>query len=205
MNNINFVFYHPHLSQISDRTLRSLLKKISAIAREIQSHEVLFLINTSDASPSEKQSMRDRLNGPLKHIPAYYLQNLERGSIELTITLTAVGIWLLQQTIGESIKESWLKSKMHKMLVNYLSGDLRRKVVDRHIDGILDGWIFDRYLIEDINKFIDDCGDITIRVELSTPDEIQSRIKEADGMKTIENIIKESERLIMKIENMDDA
>jgi hypothetical protein len=211
MNNVNFVFYHPHLDLISDRTLRSLLKKISTILREIQYQEVYYLINNSDISPSEKQSMRDRLKGPLNHIDAYYLQKLEKGSIELTISLTAVGIWLLQQTIGESIKESWHKSEMHKNLVSYLSGDIlkfsgdsRKEVLDRNIDRVLENWTFDNYLIEEVDKTTDNNGDINVRVDLSTPYEVQRRIDENKGPVTLEDIIKESEKEIVKLSELDD-
>lgn len=204
MNNVNFVFYHPHLVHISDRTLRSLLKKISTILKEIQYQEVFYLINTSDISPSEKQSMKDRVKGPLNHIDAYYLQKLEKGSIELTISLTAVGIWLLQQTIGESIKETWLKGEMHKNLVFYLSGDSRKEVLDKNIDRVLENWTFDNYLVDEVGKTTDENGDIHVRVDLSTPHEVQRRIDENIGPVTLEDIIKESEREIAKLDGQGD-
>ncbi|WP_233009521.1 hypothetical protein [Rheinheimera faecalis] len=204
MNNVNFVFYHPHLDPISDRTLRALLKKISTILREIQYQEVFHLINISDISPSEKQSMRDRVKGPINHIDAYYLQKLEKGSIEITISLTAFGIWLLQQTIGESIKEAWLKSEMHKNLVSYLSGDARKEVLDRNIDRVLENWTFDNYLVEDVSKTTDEKGDINVRVVLGTPYEVQRRINENKVPVTLEDIIKESEKEIAKLDAQND-
>lgn len=202
MNNVNFVFYHPHLDLLSDRTFRSLLKKISSVLRELQYQEALYLINSFDATPSQRQSMRDRLRGESSHIEAYYIQKLERGSVTLTISLTAVGLWLLQQTIGESIKEAWQKSSMHKELVSYLSGEKRKKVIERNIDVVLGGWIFDNYLIEDLNKTIDAEGDINVRVDLSTPISTLERVEGNSGVITIDGLIAESIRLAKELDEM---
>ncbi|KXJ46257.1 hypothetical protein SAMN04487868_112105 [Marinobacter salarius] len=205
MKNVNFVFYHPHLDLISDRTIRSLLKRISTILREIQYQEVAYLIRSSETTPSQKQSLRDRLDGQLNHIEAYYLERLERGSLTLTVTLTAFGIWLLQQTIGESIKEAWQQSNMHKELVAYLSGPQRKEVLDRNIDRVLDGWTFDNYVIEDVNKTTDEQGELTVRVDLSTPPQIQKRIEENSGPVTIDSIIEDSRRIIITLNKDRDA
>lgn len=205
MKNVNFVFYHPHLDLISDRTIRSLLKRISTILREIQYQEVAYLIRSSETTPSQKQSLRDRLDGQLNHIEAYYLERLERGSLTLTVTLTAFGIWLLQQTIGESIKEAWQQSNMHKELVAYLSGPQRKEVLDKNIDRVLDGWTFDNYVIEDVNKTTDDRGELTVRVDLSTPPQIQKRIEENSGPVTIDSIIEDSQRIIITLNKDRDA
>ncbi len=167
MKNVTFVFFHPDLDILSDRTIRSLLKKISVILREVQFQEIAYLIKQSDITPSEKQSLRDRLGGQLNHIEAYYLERLERGSLTLTVSLTAVAIWLLQQTIGESIKEAWRQSEMHKNLVSYLSGPQRKEVLVKNIDRVLDAWSYDDYLIEDTNKSIDNQGDLTVKVDLA--------------------------------------
>lgn len=138
--------------------------------------------------------MRDRLKGQLNHIEAYYLERLEKGSIELTITLTAFGVWLLQQTIGESIKEAWLKSDMHKDLVDYLSSDRRKVVLDRNIDTVLSGWRFDNYTIDDMNKVVDDQGDINVKVILGTPFEVTRRIESNSGIVNLDSIISESKK-----------
>ena len=179
--------------------IRSLLKRISTILREIQNQEVAYLIRSSETTPSQKQSLRDRLDGQLNHIEAYYLERLERGSLTLTVTLTALGIWLLQQTIGESIKEAWQQSNMHKELVAYLSGPQRKEVLDRNIDRVLDGWTFDNYVFEDVHKTTDDQGELTVRVDLSTPPQIQKRIDENSGPVTIDSIIEDSQRIIITL------
>lgn len=106
MKNIHFKFYHPDLDIVSDRTLRSLLKKISTLTREIQYREVFYIIDQLDLFQNEKQSLKDKLKGPLNHIHAYYLDQIQRGSITLTISLSALGLYLLDRTIGETIKDA---------------------------------------------------------------------------------------------------
>ena len=202
MNNVNFVFYHPDLDLLSDRTFRSLLKKISSVLRELQYQEALHLIRSFDATPSQRQSMRDRIRAQSSHIEAYYIQKLERGSVTLTVTLTGGALWLLQLTIGESIKEAWQKSAMHKDLVSYLSGDGRKEVIEKNIDVVLGGWIFDNYLIESVDKKIDDEGDINVRVDLTTPKSTLERIKENSGVITIDSLIAESIRLSKELDGI---
>ena len=80
MKNNTFHIYHPELDVISDQTLRSILKKFSILTREIQYQEVMHLISVAEISPSEKQSMRDRLKRPLHHIDGYYFRKIEKGS-----------------------------------------------------------------------------------------------------------------------------
>lgn len=40
----------------------------------------------------------------------------ETGSVVLVGTISAVGLWLLNQTLGESFKDAWKKSELHKKL-----------------------------------------------------------------------------------------
>ena len=202
MNNVNFVFYHPDLDLLSDRTFRSLLKKISAVLREIQYQEAIYLINSFDATPPQRQSMRDRIRGQASNIEAYYIQKLERGSVTLTVSLTAVGLWILQNTIGESIKEAWQKSAMHKDLVSYLSGEKRKDILDRNIDAVLGGWTLDSYLIENMEKTIDSDGDLNVRIDLSTPRSTIERIKHNSGVITVEGIISESIKLSKELDGI---
>ncbi|MCF5703429.1 hypothetical protein [Pseudomonas syringae] len=196
MKNLKLNFYHPDLDIISDRTLRSLLKKISTIAKEIQYQEVFYIVNQSQASGSEKQSLRDRLKGPLHHNEAYYVEKIERGSLTITVIVSSAGIWLLQQTIGESIKEAWLQSEMHKNLVAYLTSPTRKTIIDRNIDVVLGGMTFDNYVIEDVQKIDVDNDTHMANISLTTPYRVRERIERNSGVVTIDSIIADSEQII---------
>lgn len=179
MKNIQFKFYHPDLNVVSDRTLRSLLKKISTLSREIQYQEVMYLINNSDLHANEKQSLRDKLNAPLNHIHAYYVDKIERGSIEIILSLSACALWLLDKTIGETIKDAWKRTDLNQSLLDYLlKGNHRQTIINRNIDRVLDAWSFDGFLIDNIEKTTPTPDELIINVNLKTEANIAAHLKE---------------------------
>ncbi|AMK75450.1 MULTISPECIES: hypothetical protein [Methylomonas] len=200
MKEIKFKIYHPSIDIVSDRTFRSLLKTFSSLIREVQYQEVIYLINHSELLPSEKQSLRDRLKGPLNHIPAYYVEKIERGSIVIEVSVSAMALWLLKNTIGESVKEAWKQSEMHKSIVAYLSGsDERKRVIDKNIDMVFDAWKFDAFIVENIEKEELDDDTFSITVNLNTSplleEHIKENVKKVDTHLVIEEIQKEINRL----------
>lgn len=179
MKNIAFKIYHPSLDIVSDRTFRSILKKFSTLLREIQYQEVLYLIKKSQLSPSEKQSLRDKLRGPLNHIDAYYIERIERGSLIIEGAMTAAALWSLKITVGESVKEAWKQSEMHKSLVTYLSGSKEReKVIERNVDRVLDAWNFDGFIVESIEKEHIENETLLVTVNINTEPSLAKHIKE---------------------------
>lgn len=200
MKNITFEIYHPDLNIVSDRTLRGLLKKLSSLLREIQYQEVFYLINNSSISPSEKQSLRDKLKGPLHHIDAYYFERIEKGSILIGGTLTAVGLWLLKNTIGESVKEAWKQSEMHQNLVDYLSKPKERKeVLDRNIDKVIDAWDFESFLIENIEKSENE-DNLTVRINLTTDPMLKKHVKENIKQIDTDLVLSELKKEIIRLQ-----
>jgi hypothetical protein len=203
MKKITFEIYHPDLDIVSDRTLRSILKKFSSLLREIQYQEVLYLINISDLTAPQKQSLRDRLKGPLNHIDAYYVERIEKGSILIVGALTATGLWLLKNTIGESIKEVWKQSEMHSNLVDYLSKPkVRGDVVDRCIDRVFDAWNFEGFIIENIEK--EKIGeDLKVRVNLNTDPIVKKHVEKNVQEINVEYLLQELEKEILRLNSND--
>lgn len=205
MKNIKFRIYHPSLDVLSDRTLRSILKKFSTLLKEVQFQEILYLVNTSKLSPSEKQSLRDRLQGPLNHIDSYYVEKIERGSLIIEVVLTAAGLWLLKNTLGESIKEAYKESEMHKYLVSYLSNSIERKeVIDRNIDRVFDAWNFDGYVVESVEKNYQDNDTLRVTVNIDTSDTLKEHVKKNVLTINTDLVIQELEKEIKRIENSKD-
>lgn len=91
---------------------------------------------------------------------------------------------------------------MHKDLVEYLSGNKRKEVLDRNIDHVLSGWVFDNYSVEDLTKSIDDAGNLNIRVDLSTPNHVIDRIENNSGLVTVESLIAESIRIAEELDRI---
>ena len=50
-----------------------------------------------------------------------------------------------------------------------------------------------------MQKTTDERGELTVRVDLSTPPQIQKRIEENSGPVTIDSIIEDSERIIITL------
>lgn len=202
MKNIKFKIYHPSLDVLSDRTLRSILKKFSTLLKEIQFQEVLYLINSCDLSLSEKQSLRDRLWGPLNHIDSYYVEKVERGSLIIEATLSAAGLWLLKNTLGESIKEAYSQSEMHKSLVSYLSNSNERKeVIDRNIERVFNAWNFDGYIVESVEKDYPDNDTLQVTVNIDTSKKLKEHVKNNVVKINTDFVIQELEKEIMRLEN----
>jgi hypothetical protein len=114
-------FYYPDLEFISDRTFRESLKLASRTIHQIHLGEIDHLIATSELANRAKQSLRDRLRGKTDHLPNYYVESVNRGSLEIAVTLTGFGIWLLQSTIGETVKEAWTRTQFHRHLARFLA------------------------------------------------------------------------------------
>jgi len=199
MQELSISIYHPTLSIWSDHTFRSILKKTSSLMREIQYQEVMHLINTADLTPSEKQSLRDKLKGPLNHVDSYYVEKIERGSLTITALAAGAGFFILQSTIGESIKDAWKQVEMHKKIVDYLSKPLvRQPVLDRNFDRVFDAWNFNGFLIDGVEKTeSEDCVNynIVLRTDESVQEHIDAHYKKMTSSAVVQAGIKEIERL----------
>lgn len=53
---------------------------------------------------------------------------VDKGSIEIAIAATGLAIWVLQQTLGETLKEAWQESDWHKQLKQFLLKGRHKKV-----------------------------------------------------------------------------
>ncbi|GIB64724.1 hypothetical protein VCSRO93_3748 [Vibrio cholerae] len=201
MKDIYFKIYHPTLDLVSDRTFRSILKKFSSVIREIQYQEVMVLVNQSDLSPSEKQSIRDKLKGKLNHIDAYYIEKIERGSITITGLVTTAALGLLAVTVGESVKEAWKKSEFHKSLVEYLTMDLtREKQIERNVDRVFEAWNFDGFVIESVEKEQMPDGSIEIVININTAPWLSKHIEDNLTRDDVDTLLVQLNDEIKKLE-----
>lgn len=108
---------------ISDRTARELLKELSKAIRWAQRSEVNRVLHSAPLERAQIQSLNDRLDHKLEAIPAYYLERLEEGSLKGTFIVSAFGLWLLQNTVGETVKEAWLAYDVHQTIISYIEDD----------------------------------------------------------------------------------
>lgn len=120
-------FYFPDLRFISDRTFRETLKFASQRIHAIHRQEIDHIIDLFELTDRQRQSIRDRLSHTIDHIPNYYIETIERGSLTIAMVLSASVYFLLQKTMGKTIEEAWTKTNFHHRLVQYLSTPLLAK------------------------------------------------------------------------------
>ena len=58
------------------------------------------------------------------------------GSIEITLSLAAIAYWVVDKTLGETLKEAWLTSELHFNLLDFLRVRIseRKSQLDTRID-----------------------------------------------------------------------
>src|SRR5690348_1777693 len=54
-----------------------------------------------------------QLDKPLIQYQAVRVAAAEKGSLALCLGVTAFGWWVLEKTIGETVKDAWKESEMH--------------------------------------------------------------------------------------------
>lgn len=130
MNEFHIRIYHPELQNLSDRTFRQILKRASALIREIQLAEVLNFIDEMELTQPQRQSLRDSVISSMETVPAYYVEKVERSSLTLVIVATAGAWWLLDKTVGESVSAAFQKTELHRRIVDTLSTPFGRKKLE---------------------------------------------------------------------------
>ncbi len=53
---------------------------------------------------------------------AILLRGIEKGSVEIIVVGSALLIYILKQTLGETLKEVWLEGELHRKIKNFLLG-----------------------------------------------------------------------------------
>jgi hypothetical protein len=200
---IHLNIIHNEIRNISDRTLQMLLKGLSKVLRLAQREEIDYLINIFEATEGQKQSLRDRMHKKITSAASYDLLRLEKGSIELVIALTAVGVWLLQTTLGESIKDAWTQTKAHKKIVDFLkSGDRNKRIADRILQLLHEKNVYKgRFIIQSVKMECDNFGKRTLTIQLKTPDDLQKQLP--DSQINGDFVLKEGERRIRILQSND--
>jgi len=56
------------------------------------------------------------------------MKEVKTGSIEITVVFTGLAIWLLQATLGETVKEAWKKTKIHKGIIKWVEEERPSKL-----------------------------------------------------------------------------
>lgn len=130
MSSIRIKLRLENIQGVSDRTARTLLKDLSRVSRRAQMREIEAIMRAAKLDRALKQSIRDRLIDELADAPAYYLQHARAGSIEIVVVVGAVGIWLLQNTLGETFKDAWKETEFHNAVIDWVKNKRAKKMAN---------------------------------------------------------------------------
>lgn len=128
MTPILIILRFGEIDGVSDRTARSLFRDLSKFCRRIQVRETEALMRFAHLNRRERQSFSDRIAPDIESGPVYYLKSAETGSIEIAIYLSALGIWLLQATVGETLKSAWKETRFHNSVVDWVKNRRQEKI-----------------------------------------------------------------------------
>jgi hypothetical protein len=187
---------YPKLEFVSDRTFRESLKLASRTIHAIHLSEVKYFISNSRLSSQQKQSVWDRMQQQLDHIPNYYIETVTRGGLTIVVALSAAAYFLLQNTLSKTIGAAWEKTGSHKWLVQFLSNsttpdgmETRHKSSAVHIQNrgaqgerwqqlvrefsfrFLNQPRFGRFRVVDLTIQADSNGDMRVRITFDLADE----------------------------------
>lgn len=178
MAEIELSLRHPELQILSDGTFRRLLKELSTRIRAIQGEDFQYLVENLDLKSSQQQSLSDRSKPQLEVLPAYYVSELSRGSLEIVVLLAASAAFVLKQTLGETLKEAWKESAAHRRLVKLLNSEERNERLVRKVEDVFgEGERLERFRVSEVK--VVKARRVVSRVEvlLETPDEVLARMR----------------------------
>lgn len=195
MSRIKVEIDYRDIHVVSDRTAREILKELSKAIRWAQRSEVARILHAAPINRAQIQSLNDRLDHKIETMPAYYLERLEEGSLRGTVVVTAFAIWLLQNTVGETVKEAWLAYDLHQTIVNYVQNDRPEAFPEFLYDELKDRRLLSgRAEIAgyDVEK---DGDDVLIRVNIKTNPQCEIEMdRRIEGDQVIENAPRPPER-----------
>ncbi|MEI6090155.1 MAG: hypothetical protein WCR42_06870 [bacterium] len=170
-------FYHPSVSSLSDRTLKSLIRGISKTCRDIQMIEIEHLIKDFDIDYKLRQSLKDKALHQLPNEPSFYTKKISKGSFELTVLLSLAGFWVLNNLILESVKKAFQDSKLGSLTYKkFLSmfNSIHKHVIDRPnyftsdiLPSLKNRKITDRFFVDEIEVVKTD-ENLLININLET-------------------------------------
>jgi hypothetical protein len=99
-----------------------LAESVRCIEAELHRSEVRDLEEIAGAFPElpavALDAARQRL--PLLRGHSFVLTGAKSGSLVLTTCLVGLAVWVLKETLGSTVKESWVESGMHARLKEFL-------------------------------------------------------------------------------------
>jgi hypothetical protein len=121
------------------------------------------------------------MEGRLGDAPSFYIDHFRRGSLSLVLILSAASFWLLENTIGESVKDAYRRTRLHRRMVDYLSSGEHDRRIANQVKAILvnEEWS-ERFTFHEIEESEDHDGNLLLRVSLRTPSLLEETLDHPD-------------------------
>ena len=100
-------------ADIDGRTLMGALDDLEAVLYQAERVTIDRIAHQSELSPLVRDAALERLRKYRGR--RFRLRDVQRGSLGLDLIVTGVAIWVLKNTLGESLKEAWQNSNVHKL------------------------------------------------------------------------------------------
>lgn len=60
---------------------------------------------------------------PIQEGAVYYVEELIAGSLWSKLTISGLAIWLLSATVGETVKDAWKETEIHRGIIEYVRNE----------------------------------------------------------------------------------
>ncbi len=117
---------------VVSKCLYVILEVATAINRELL-EEAIDLIENHDTFQYNDVDIEEVKEFLFRELDKYgdlclEIEEARIGSLDLTISLVAIGLWLLQNTVGETLKQSYLETDLHERLKSLFKLELKSRL-----------------------------------------------------------------------------
>jgi len=190
MKSVELNFHHKEFDDLSDRSIRQFMRKVSTAVRQAQLRELSDFIFAQDLDYREKRAIADRLANASREAPAYYVERIEKGSLNAIFAASAFLVAaLVRKPVIELIDDKPRRRALLKNLRGYVKRDWAPQVADAIADELAGRELGSRVIARRI-RVKEKISKIVVDVKLATDSrEHDTPIEPAETQDSIERAI----------------
>ncbi|MEO1028256.1 MAG: hypothetical protein AAFX02_04285, partial [Pseudomonadota bacterium] len=187
---IEISLLHSDIDEVSDRTLREILKLLSKAIRNIEMNEVREVLTNGELRTDEINLILKSISKEFEKIPVYYLRKIEKGSLEAEV-LVALGFFsaLVGKITVRFATDVVTQNILYKNILAYLSGGRREKFADKILITLKDHLEKSRYNVEEISV-TETKQRFLVQVEFVTKTDVENKIEKTLEYNELLNLLK---------------
>lgn len=190
MKRVELNFHHKEFDDLSDRSIRQFMRKVSTAVRQAQLRELSDFIFAQDLDYREKRSIADHLANASREAPAYYVEKIEKGSLSAIFTASAFLVAaLVRKPVIELIDDKPRRRALLKNFRSYVKRDWAPQVSEAIADELAARELGSHVIARRI-RLKEKTSKIVVEVKLATnPREHDTPIAPAETEESIERAI----------------